>query len=338
VSVVCVTGAVLVYRIELQRALYPQLFAVTSGPLADPADVMDAVSRAYPRHRLAGVDAPTTSRPAYLAYVTSGRDFLTVLIDPVSTRILGELPEHAGLRALQNLHFNLLAGRTGRAINGVGAIAILLMCATGAVLWWPGAGRWRRGFGVDFSRARGRVVWELHRALGIWSVGFIVMWALTGAAFAFPAAFRAAVTRVSPSTVGRPPESRPAGPDAAAPSWRELIDRARAHGGGRHVARVVTPGGDRGAFLVLFSDRSPTPAGAGLEPVYLDRFTGERLGPPTVRSAGDRLIAAMLPVHVGGIGGRAVKAAWFVFGLAPAVLFATGLMTWWIRAAGRRKR
>ncbi len=33
----------------------------------------------------------------------------------------------------------------------------------------------------------------------------------------------------------------------------------REHPGG-HVARVVLPFGERGAFLVMFADRSPTPA------------------------------------------------------------------------------
>ena len=69
-----------------------------AGPLAEPVAVMESVSRAYPQHKLSGVDAPTTARPTYLAYVTSGAEFRTVLIDPVSTAVLGELPEHRAIR------------------------------------------------------------------------------------------------------------------------------------------------------------------------------------------------------------------------------------------------
>jgi hypothetical protein len=77
-----VTGAALVFRIELQRTWYPHLFTSSApGVLVDPAIVMDRVQRAYPAGRLVGVDVPTTARPTYLAYVTSGPRFLTVLIE-----------------------------------------------------------------------------------------------------------------------------------------------------------------------------------------------------------------------------------------------------------------
>ena len=36
---------------------------------------------------------------------------------------------------LIELHDDLLSGPTGRAVNGVGATAVLLICLTGAVLW-----------------------------------------------------------------------------------------------------------------------------------------------------------------------------------------------------------
>ena len=261
VCVVSVTGAALVFRVDLQRALSPHLLvAGAAGPLADPVTVMASVSRAYPQHSLSGVEAPTTRRPVYLAYVTRGSEFVTVLIDPISTRVLGELPAHAAVVALQDLHFNLMAGRTGRLVNGAGAFAILILCATGLVIWWPGRQGWRRVLAVDVSR--GRLAWRLHRAIGIWSVAVIALSAITGLAFVFPAGFRFVISRGSAVTVTRPPQSAPptnANPDR--PSWTQMIDRARAQAPGMPVARVVLPFGDRGAFLVQFADRSPTPAG-----------------------------------------------------------------------------
>lgn len=338
IVIVSASGAALVFRIDMQRALHPSLFTpAASGPLADPVAVMNSVTRAYPQHRLSGVDAPTTLRPTYLAYVTSESEFRTVLIDPVSTAVLGELPEHAGIRALQNLHYNLLGGRTGRTINGVGALIILVLCASGLVLWWPGARQWRRGLTVDFSREGPRILWELHRAVGIWSVAFIALTAATAVSFVFPAGFRALINRISPLTIVRAPQSSAPSPMAAPPGWQQLIDRARDHAGGRPVARVVLPFGERGAFLVMFADRSPTPAGSELMPIYLDRHTGERLAATAAaRTWGDAVMARMTPLHVGGVGGQAGRITWFVLGLSPAVLFVTGLATWWRRVARSR--
>lgn len=331
VVLVCVSGAALVFRIDMQRALYPRLFTPgTGGPLADPVAVMNSVSRAYPEHKLSGVEAPTTLRPTYLAYVTRGAEFRTVLIDPVSTAVLGELPEHPAIRALQDLHYNLLGGRTGRTINGVGAFGILILCATGLVIWWPGRRQWRRGFVIDFSRDGRRVIWELHRAAGIWSVAFIAMSAITGLSLVYPAGFRAVVSRLSPITVERAPRSSvPEAGAAPAPSWPQMLDRARGHVEGRPVARVVLPFGDRGAFLVMFAGRSPTPAGSELTSIYLDQYTGERLAATmAARTWGDAVMSRLTPLHVGGVGGPAGRVTWFVLGLSPAVLFITGLLAW----------
>jgi uncharacterized iron-regulated membrane protein len=338
VAVVCVTGAALVFRIDMQRALDPHLFTPSSsGPLAEPVAVMESVARAYPQYKLSGVDAPTTVRPTYLAYVTRDNEFKTVLIDPVSTAVLGELPERRAIRFLQDLHYNLLGGRTGRTINGIGAFFTLMLCATGLVIWWPGIRGWRRGFTVDFTRDARRVVWELHRAVGAWSVAFIALTAVTGLSLLFPAGFRATVNRLSPVTASQSPRSAVPAAAAPSPSWTQMLDRARSHVSDRPIARVVLPFGERGAFLVLFAERSPTPAGSALVPVYLDQYTGERLAVPSATPTwGDAVMSRVVPWHVGGVGGRAGRVIWFVLGLMPAVLFTTGLLAWWKRVVRSR--
>jgi uncharacterized iron-regulated membrane protein len=341
VSIVCVTGAALVFRIDLQRAVHPHLFTPgADGPPVDPAAVMERVRDEYPGGRLSGVDAPTTARPTYLAYVTSGERFATVLVDPVDARVLGELPEQSIVRTLQDLHFDLLAGRTGRIVNGIGGLCLLVMCLTGLVIWWPGVGGWRRGFLVDFARGWKRAIWELHGSVGIWTVLFVAMWAVTGVYFAFPSQFRAAVNWISPVTVIRGPLSDVARAGSAPLEWRDLVERARSHvPPGRFVARVVVPSTDAAAFHVLFSAVRPTPAGTtALTSVYLDQYTGALLAEPPRggRSLGDTIMAWVAPLHVGSFGGVGVKVAWLVLGLAPPLLAATGLVMWWTRVVRSR--
>jgi uncharacterized iron-regulated membrane protein len=328
IFIVSITGAALVFRIDMQRELYPGLFTPKAqGPQADPVAVMESVSRAYPDHSLSGVDAPTSARPTYLAYVTRGSDFLTVLIDPVSAEVLGVLPDRTIIRSIQDLHFNLLLGRNGRFVNGFGAICTLVMCATGLVIWWTSRRNWRR------------VTWELHRTAGVWSVVFIVMWSITALSFGFPREFRSAINWVAPITASRVPQSLPV--DTAAgvsrPSWQAQIETARAAMPGRPVARVVLPFNDRAAFLVMFATGSPTPAGATLAPVYLDQFTGRVLTESSApRTAGDRIMSWMVPLHVGDFSSRGLKALWFVMGMMPPLLFVTGLIMWWTRVVRTR--
>ena len=339
VVVVSVTGAALVFRIHLQRAAHPELLtAATDGPQADIATVLESVRDAYPGGRVAGVDAPTTVRPTHLAYVTEDGRFHTVLIDPVTAEVLGELPEHSVVRTLQDLHFDLLAGPTGRVVNGIGALCLLLLCLTGVFVWWPERSGWRRALSVDWRRPWRRVTWELHGAVGIWTLVLTAGWAVTGAYFVFPDQFRAAVNRISPLTAAvRPPQSNPDGAaSGAGPTWRELIGRARPVEPDAFVARVVVPASDEAPFQVLFTDHRPTRLGARhLRTVYLDQYTGDRLAAPPAgrRTLGDAVIALVGPVHFGNFGGAGVRLVWLVTGLAPAVLAVTGLVLWWTRVA-----
>ena len=339
--IVSITGAALVFRIDLQRAVHPHLFTPSgAGPLARPLTVLEAVAAAYPDGGVSGVDSPTTARPTYLAYVTTGERFHTVLIDPVSADILGELPEHSVVTTLQDLHFDLLAGPAGRVVNGIGGFYLLVLCVTGMVVWWPGRAGWRRGFTIDWSRPWKRVTWELHGAIGILAVVLVGMWAVTGIYFAFPTGFRAAVNQISPLTVGVTPTSDSSGAGTERrPTWGALIARARAVEPDTFVARVVVPATEESPCQVLFSDERPTPVGtAALRTVHLEQFTGERLA-EALRSKptlGDTIMEWIAPLHVGSFGGLGVKLAWLVTGLAPALLGAAGLILWWTQVVAPR--
>jgi uncharacterized iron-regulated membrane protein len=244
------------------------------------------------------------------------------------------------VRTLQNLHFDLLGGRTGRVINGAGAALLLMVCLTGLVIWWPGLPNWRRAFIVGFRRPWRRVVWEVHSLTGICSVAVIAMWAITGLYFAFPSPYRAVVNWLSPLTISVPPTSLAPLPTQAPRPWRELIERAHQQRPGEFVARMVPPADGRAAFLVMFSPVMPLPAGrADLTPVYVDQYSGAVLAaPPSPRRIGDVVMEWSAWLHVGGFGGDAVRVVWFVLGLAPPLLFATGFTMWWGRVGARARR
>ena len=88
-----------------------------------------------------------------------------------------------------DLHENLLFGRNGRFVNGIGAICLILLCLTGAVIWWPGVSNWRRALTVNWRSLFARFSWDLHSALGFWSFPFVLMWGISGLYFTFPQPF-----------------------------------------------------------------------------------------------------------------------------------------------------
>jgi len=101
----------------------------------------------------------------------------------------GELSERFSVEWHVNLHENLLSGSIGRLVNGFGASCLLLLCFTGAIIWWPGIKHWRRSVNVSWRAPFARTMWDLHSALGFWCFAFVLVWGLSGLYFCFPQAF-----------------------------------------------------------------------------------------------------------------------------------------------------
>lgn len=340
IVIVATTGAVLVFRPDIERAIFPHLFAATAGEPADAGEVLERVAGAFPGRRIYWMEAPTRERPTTLASVEgvgSGEQLL--LLDPVTTQILGELPKLPSLTTLHNLHASLIRGRTGRLVNGVASLLLLVMCATGVVIWWPGAAAWRSGFIVNFGRSWRRINWELHSAVGIWALALTAVWGVTGVYFTAPSQVHTLLNAIAPLNITVGPTSDAKAAATNRPGWRVLIARAQEHAPGQHAIRVTAPWDDRGSIVVVFAPTREAPvAPQGLTQVYLDQYTGEILKAtvPADRSVGDRVIEWMGPLHIGTFGGLGVRIVWAAFGLAPAVLAVTGFIMWWLRVVRPR--
>jgi uncharacterized iron-regulated membrane protein len=309
VLVIGVTGAILVFRQELQSAAYPQFFRGVRLQPEEPAPaavVMRELQHAYAGYRVSGIDWPTYRRQTFLVYVSRGDEFRTVFADPVTGRVVGELP-FDWIRVLQELHFNLLGGATGRRVNGVGAALLLLMTLTGLYLWSP-----------RFVQPR-LSLRHVHAAVGAWPSVILVAWALTGMYFAFP---------LPPAPA---PESGPAPASVTRPTTDVLLERARLAAPSARPARLVMPFGERGTFQIVMA-RGVHGDWDTSDEVLLDfdQYSGDLLG---IRDSGRRTAIQtvrswVLPIHAGMFGGLTVKMLWAIFALALPALFITGVLMW----------
>lgn len=82
---------------------------------------------------------------------------------------------------LARLHSSLLLGSQGQALNAVGAVAVTVLCGSGAAIWWPGRVHWRRNYlRIDWHAHLPRIMWDAHNALGFWCFGFVAVFAASG--------------------------------------------------------------------------------------------------------------------------------------------------------------
>ena len=337
VVLISVTGAALVFREELEHAGSPRL---TGAPLADFAAVAERMRAAYPDRRLSSLGAPGGTAGVFKGFLEKNGEFLPVAADAYTGELLAApRPTSSFLRWLQQLHFNLLAGRTGRMLNGAGAVAILALGLTGLVIWWPGARHWRRGLRIDFRRGYRRINFDLHSAIGFWTLGFLLLWAATGAYFAWPAEFRRMVNLLSPLTLAKVPV-----PDASQkgrhppPDLRRMIAEAQSRTPAGTLLSVTFSLDDDRATRVYIARQLPLDFETS-DTHYFDPFTGRYLGVfqrGIAHSWGDLVMTWISPLHFGTFGGWPVKIAWTLFGMAPAVLAVTGVLMYWNRYLAKR--
>jgi len=209
VAVICLTGSVLVYRNELYRAFSPQPVIVAgSGAPLSTEDLKTAALDGYPGHDVTEVRYGETENHAVEVTLKRGAQMKRRLFHPFTAADLGD-PLPVGFRVtawLLDLHDNLLAGETGRRVNGIGALMLLLLSVTGAVIWWPGIVSWRRSLIIDLRSNWKRVIWTLHSALGFWFFAFVLLWAITGAYLSLPNTFAAVFDYLEPLDETNPVE------------------------------------------------------------------------------------------------------------------------------------
>ena len=86
---------------------------------------------------------------------------------------------------LANVHDDLLMDRSGRTINGVGGLLLVVMSISGLVLWWQGRARWHEGLIIK-RRSNRKFMWQLHSFIGFWSLLLMFAWGLSGFQLGFP--------------------------------------------------------------------------------------------------------------------------------------------------------
>ena len=203
VLMVSVTGSVLVYRNELYRVATPDPIVVAkSGPLLTDAELQEAATRSYPGYVVTGISRSRNPDRAVSISLRRNADLEERLFNPYTGQDLGDsVPLGIWLVSkLMELHDDLLGGTTGRAINGVGAWLVIVLACTGMVVWWPGIRTWRRSLTVHRHVGWRRFTWDLHSMIGFWTLGVILLFALSGAYLGNPDLFQRVADTIEPPT------------------------------------------------------------------------------------------------------------------------------------------
>jgi uncharacterized iron-regulated membrane protein len=335
-SVIAVTGSVILFRAEFERASLPAGEAGDLSHRVSLSQVVQEVAKVRPDSRIRRVRIPVGREDTYVIQVQSaGKRTERVVADAFSAKILGTL-QTGWVEWMIDLHRNLLSGNAGRGIVGGFGIVLFVLSATGLLMWLTGARNWRAWISVRRKGSATRFNYELHRASGLWAYAFLAVISFTGIELAYPNSFRDAVQSLTgkPATV-RAPRNIPASGRLPLDDYLRVGQAAMPDG---VPVELRLPEKEKGPVdLRLYRAGDLSPSG---NHVYLDPSSGAVLAIDRIvdRPLGARFLAAMSPVHYAQFGGMTLKIAWALFGLTPLLLFVTGLIAWWRPAKSKSGR
>lgn len=196
ILMISVSGSAIVLRPQISRWLIPSQVPSTDGTELVGAALEARVNAVYAGdHEVARiVPSEREGRATYVALMDAEGNEVTRFFDQYAGVDLGSTYPWpvAAVEWLTRLHDELLLGRAGRKLNGVGGALFLIMAVSGVVLWWQGSKRWQEGLLIRRGSTRS-FSWQLHSFVGFWTLLLMFVWGLTSVYFAWPGPFDALI-------------------------------------------------------------------------------------------------------------------------------------------------
>ncbi len=178
-ALMAVTGALYLYKPEIERIVYRDLIVIPPGDATLTPSHLVATVEARTGKAVTQIVRPATADESWRMMVKPQDGApVTIFINPHDGRILGTMTGGGLMKTVKDLHSLALTGPIGnRLVEVVAGWAILLM-VTGLYLRWPRAGS--RALALR-GRPGGRLFWhDLHASTGFLAAAVILFLAITG--------------------------------------------------------------------------------------------------------------------------------------------------------------
>lgn len=198
ITIMCLTGSVLVFQQEIQRLVSPHFYYVDAPGEARRLPLETLVSVA--EESLAEEEKTISSMTVYsdsmatVGFNVSGKKGTYLAMDPYTAEITGKgAPASEFFTSVRGLHrWLLLAGtgrQAGRIIMGVSSILFSIILISGICIAvpraWKKLGQWKKS--LSFTGRKGAWAWWFtsHRAFGWYCAVFLLLMSLTGPMWTF---------------------------------------------------------------------------------------------------------------------------------------------------------
>lgn len=196
ISIICLTGATLVFEKELTRAGNPHLYTVEykeGSKLLKPSEIIARISQQTgDTLKISSLQVAGNPKEAWMvSFTNAGQRQLSV--NPYSGEINGWVEGNSFFQTVRKLHRWLLdapaqkgASSTGKTIVGITTLLMVVILISGIVLWWPRTHKsLQNRLKVSCTKGSFRFWYDSHVSLGFYVTIFLLVMALTGLTWSF---------------------------------------------------------------------------------------------------------------------------------------------------------
>lgn len=338
------TGSAIVFSKAIDAFLHPELVTVVSGPAAPTAPATPPQVDALLRNARAAVPGETPAfvymplAPGEAAQVLFQPGGLRVHADPYTGEVLGVRHPNDSLTGwLIDFHVHLLAGKTGKQIQGWIGLGAILLSVVGFFLWWPKHGKWKQALSIKWGAGAFRIWFDAHRVSGAIAAVMIVLTALTGSALALYDLITEPILIAATGSGTRQPQPKAPLISGGAASIDAMLAQARSMFPDGQVTRITLPTNDGGAVGVRMRLNGEIHQ-FGRSFVWFSRYDGAVLRVDNALEANHavRIQSWLFPLHTGTYGGPFTQWLQLLVGLALAFLSFSGAWLWIKKARAKR--
>lgn len=196
-SVICFSGATLVFEKEITQWLNPHIYKVSipekGAALLTPSELVACLkTQVADSLRLSALQyGGTADEPIMVTFQNAGKKNLSV--NPYTGEVNGWTKSYPFFQTMRKLHRWLLnpppqkgASSVGKMIVGISTLLMVVILVSGLVIWWPRSRKaLRNRLQVSCTKGWRRFWYDSHVALGFYSTLFLLVMALTGLTWSF---------------------------------------------------------------------------------------------------------------------------------------------------------
>ena len=192
--VICLSGAALVFYVEIDTWLHPELERKQATTDATWDNTLATLNTAYPdKSGSWRIEVNDSNRAISARYYnppeTQNEGFAPLMVwvsHDGKTVLRQNYWGHYLVTWLYNLHYTLLFGETGTVIIGYMGLAALILLLSGLLAWWPKQGQWGKSLNFKARSSTVGLLYDWHKVLGL--ISFIPLFVLiaTGVMLALP--------------------------------------------------------------------------------------------------------------------------------------------------------